>query len=70
MIRGVVSAFDAHRGDGYIVTRSGEKYYFHCVAIADGSREIAPGIAVMGLRRVGHRGRDEVDAVTPVDSSG
>lgn len=60
MVRGVVESFDERRGDGIVRTDRGERLYFHCVSIADGSRQIDPGTRVVGRRRVGHVGRDEV----------
>lgn len=64
-ITGVVGAFSGPRGDGVIVSDAGESLYFHCVSILDGSRTIEVGTVVVGTRRVGHLGSDEVDAVTP-----
>jgi cold shock CspA family protein len=60
LVTGVVSHFDAARGDGEILTDDGVALYFHCVAIADGSRQIEPGTRVSARRRVGLVGRDEV----------
>ncbi len=40
---GIVSGFDSERGLGVVETRKGESLPFHCVNIADGSREIALG---------------------------
>ena len=63
-IDGVVVGFDDHRGDGWIESVDGS-WYFHCVAIADGSRSVANGLEVTGIRVVGHRGVDEVVGVRP-----
>ncbi|HEY5266268.1 MAG TPA: hypothetical protein VIJ40_05580 [Acidimicrobiales bacterium] len=60
---GVVGAFNELRGDGVIVSDAGESLYFHCVSILDGSRTIDVGTVVVGNRRVGHLGSDEIDAV-------
>jgi cold shock CspA family protein len=38
---GKVVAFDERRGLGEIEGEGGERYAFHCTAIADGSRTIA-----------------------------
>ena len=57
--RGVVEAFDDRRGDGTVRTANGERLYFHCVEIADGSRTIATGTEVSLRRGVGHLGHDE-----------
>jgi hypothetical protein len=61
---GVIESFDDRRGDGVVVTVAGERFYFHCVSIADGTRHIESGVRVHAERRVGHVGRDEVVAVT------
>lgn len=63
IVIGAVESFDARRGDGAVVSDAGERLYFHCVAIKDGSRQIDVGTRVRGVRRVGHVGRDEVDAL-------
>ncbi len=44
--RGVVVDFDEHVGLGHVQTDAGERYLFHCVEIADGSRSIAVGTPV------------------------
>ena len=43
--RGVVVEFDAHIGLG-VVESDGERFAFHCVEIADGSREVSVGESV------------------------
>jgi hypothetical protein len=63
IVVGVIESFDDRRGDGHLLSESGERFYFHCVAIADGTRHIEPGVRAQGERRVGHVGRDEVVAV-------
>ncbi len=40
---GTVAAFDAARGLGEIESDAGERVTFHCVEIADGTREIDVG---------------------------
>jgi hypothetical protein len=62
-VEGLIESFDDHRGDGVLLSDEGERFYFHCVAIADGTRHIDPGVRARGERRVGHVGRDEVAAV-------
>jgi cold shock CspA family protein len=44
--RGVVVDFDEHVGLGHVETDAGDRYLFHCVEIADGTRTIALGAAV------------------------
>jgi cold shock CspA family protein len=58
-VRGLIEAFDDRRGDGAVRTDDGERLYFHCVNIADGSRSIASGTLVSVRRGVGHLGHDE-----------
>lgn len=45
--RGVVSEFDSGRGLGTLIATDGRAYVFHCIEIADGTRDIATGTAVM-----------------------
>jgi cold shock CspA family protein len=60
---GRVESFDDRRGDGVLRSEQGERFYFHCVAIADGSRSIDVGERVSATRGVGHLGRDEALAI-------
>lgn len=68
-VAGVVEAFDDRRGDGFVVSDAGERLYFHCVSILDGTREIAVGQRVRATRSVGHLGRDEVIDVEKADTA-
>jgi cold shock CspA family protein len=63
-IVGFVESFDDRRGDGRVQSDNGERFYFHCVEISDGSRSIPVGARVTAQRRVGRMGHDEVDRVT------
>jgi hypothetical protein len=63
-VDGVIESFDDRRGDGVMRSDVGERFYFHCVSIVDGTRHIEPGVRVRAERRVGRVGRDEVVAVT------
>jgi cold shock CspA family protein len=60
IIRGTVTDFDDDRGTGTVTAADGSaSWFFHCTAIADGSRTIDPG-AVVDFRVVpGHLGRWE-----------
>ena len=60
---GVVETFDGRRGDGSIRSEEGERFYFHCVNIADGSRVIEAGTRVRARRDVGLQGRDDAVAI-------
>jgi cold shock CspA family protein len=63
-VEGAIETFDDRRGDGIFLSDDGERLYFHCVSIANGTRLIEPGVRAQGERRVGHVGRDEVGAVS------
>ena len=43
---GRVATFDEHRGRGEVEARGGMRFPFHCTAIADGTRTIAPDTPV------------------------
>ncbi|MGZ4737812.1 MAG: hypothetical protein ACXVLM_01015 [Ilumatobacteraceae bacterium] len=45
-VRGAVTSFDKDVGLGEITTEDGRIVPFHCVMIADGSRDIPVGVAV------------------------
>ena len=65
-LSGFIVHFDERRGDGSFESDAGDRYYFHCVAIADGSRWIRVGARATGVRSVGRRGHDEVRHVCDV----
>ncbi|HEY5009816.1 MAG TPA: hypothetical protein VIH73_01595 [Acidimicrobiales bacterium] len=60
----MVESFDERRGDGYLVGEDGERFYFHCVDITDGTRTVGVGQRVTAERAVGHLGHDEAVKVT------
>ena len=63
---GTVEAFSEHQGHGTVRTDDGRVLFFHCTAIADGSRTIDVGARV-ALRVVpGHGGRWEASEVEAV----
>jgi hypothetical protein len=64
---GVIESFDDGRGDGVFLSDEGERLYFHCVTIANGTRHIDTGVRAEAERHVGHVGRDEVVAVTELE---
>ena len=65
-LRGRVTAFDDHAGHGTVTLADGDEVFFHCVAIADGTRTIAVGTEV-DLRLVaGRLGRWEGADLRPV----
>ena len=61
---GVVAEFDEEKGFGTI-SADGTGYFFHCTAIAGGSRTIDAGVAVTFEVVAGHLGRWEAANVTP-----
>lgn len=58
-ITGVVASFDEERGIGTVRSEAGEEHFFHCTAIADGSRTIDEGAAVTFRVVAGRRGQWE-----------
>ncbi len=50
-LRGRVHHFDRDRGLGVVRTADGVDYRFHCIEIADGSRDVATGTAVFFVVR-------------------
>jgi cold shock CspA family protein len=64
---GRVATFDGHVGRGEIEARGGMRFPFHCTAIADGSREIAPDTAVKFRLVPGPLGALEATSVKPAD---
>ena len=62
--RGRVDVFDDARGTGSVVDDDGSSYAFHCTAIADGTRTIAVGTAVVFTVAPGHLGRVEARSVS------
>ena len=56
---GSVTSFDDHRGYGTITGEDGVEHFFHCTAIADGTRTIAEGSRVTFAVVAGRLGRWE-----------
>jgi len=64
--QGEVTSFDDQRGYGEVRDNDGQCYFFHCTAIADGTRTIAVGTAV-GFEVVpGRLGRWEATELRPL----
>lgn len=64
---GVVESFDEERGYGTIVRASdGASLFFHCTAIADGTRSVHVGQAVRFCAVAGHLGRVEARQIEKV----
>lgn len=61
---GIVVAFDKAVGLGEVATEDGSRYPFHCIEIADGSRDIPVGQAVQFML-LGKLGRFEAASITP-----
>lgn len=63
-LSGTVAAFDREVGLGTIAAADSSTYTFHCIEIADGSRDIAVGTAVT-FSLIGKLGRYEAARITP-----
>ena len=62
-MRGTVAEFDAHRGYGTLRDDAGRAWFFHCTAIADGTRDVAVGRVVTFVAVAGPLGRWEAAEV-------
>jgi cold shock CspA family protein len=65
----VVEAFDEARGVGRVRSDTGARFPFHCTAIADGSRAVTEGTAVLFVLAPGQLGLLEAVGVLPVAGS-
>ena len=64
---GRVASFDQRRGLGSVADAEGPSYGFHATAIADGSRRIEVGTAVMFSVAPGRRGLYEARSLVALD---
>ena len=64
---GRVAVYDDHRGRGEVEARGGLRFPFHCTAITDGSRTIAPDAPVRFQLVIGPLGALEATAIAPAD---
>lgn len=64
VLSGTVRSFHAERGLGEIEAASGERYAFHCIEIADGTREIEVGARVT-FETLAKFGRYEACTIRP-----
>ena len=62
---GTVTEFDDPKGWGTVTAANGDQHFFHCSAIADGSRFIEVGAEVAFTVVPGGLGRWEAAAITP-----
>jgi len=67
MRTGVVAEFDDEKGFGSVEAEDGERLFFHCTAIADGTRTIAPDTPVRFRLVIGPLGALEASAIKPTD---
>jgi cold shock protein len=68
-LRGRVAEYDDHKGYGYLDVEGGGRLFFHCTAIADGSRTIPEGVDVEYEAVTDPRGKPEAAAVRPLPPS-
>ena len=66
LVTGTVERFDDDAGLGAVVTPDGTTYPFHCTAVADGTRTIAPGTEVTFAVVAGRSGRWEASGLRPL----
>lgn len=64
---GTVAHFDDPKGYGTVVADDGSEHFFHCTAIADGTRTIAEGSRVRFEVVAGRRGLWEAVELTVLD---
>ena len=57
----MVVAFDDHKGYGTVRATDGQDLFFHCTAIADGTRTIAAGTTVTFTVADGRLGPEATD---------
>ena len=58
---GEVVAFDDHKGYGTVRAADGQELFFHCTAIADGTRTIPVGTRVTFAIVTGRMGPEATD---------
>ena len=63
---GTVTEFDDAAGYGTVRTDDGRELFFHCTAIADGTRTIPVGTRVTFTERPGHHGRWEAGVLVAI----
>jgi cold shock CspA family protein len=68
LVLGQVTAFDEAAGLGQVEAVTGERFGFHCTAIAGGGRSIAVGARVAFRVTPGAPGRWEASEVIPTDA--
>jgi cold shock CspA family protein len=66
---GTVRTFDDAAGYGTVTDDDGADWFFHCTAIADGSRTIDERARVRFRLTAGRLGRWEATAVRPLDAT-
>jgi CspA family cold shock protein len=62
---GVVATFDDQKGYGTVRADDGTEHFFHCTAVADGTRTIAVGTRVGFTLVPGRQGRWEATGLLP-----
>lgn len=67
--RGRVTAMDDERGVGTVTADDGTAFFFHCTAVADGSRTVPAGAAVSFVTAPGHLGRLEARQLTRLEEA-
>jgi CspA family cold shock protein len=68
-VTGVVTEFDEPAGIGTVTADGGDEHFFHCTAIADGTRTIEVGTRVDFEVVPGRLGRWEAADLRPATSA-
>ncbi len=66
-MRGTVVEFDEAAGVGWLTDEAGQRWFFHCTQIADGTRTVAAW-APVSFESLPYLGRYEATAVTKLAS--
>ena len=70
MRRGKVISFDEVKGHGEVEADDGQRLFFHCTAVADGTRSVAVGAYVVFRAVPGHLGRWEARDLVKTPAEG
>lgn len=62
---GTVTSFDDDAGYGIVTDDTGREWFFHCTAVADGTRTITEGVRVTFELVAGRLGRWEATELRP-----
>lgn len=61
--QGSVVSYDEAGGLGTVAAGDGRRFSFHCTALTDGTRQVAPGASVRFVVVAGHHGELEAGGI-------